>query len=172
MSMAAALKLARAVDLTRHVLAIEILARLSGAGPARAAHDVGAARARARVVRAAVPPLTVDRSPSPDIARIAELIERGELARATGLGLAYSDQVRSSKYEVRSLLNTTARVSLRTSELRTSRFELDPALLTTYPTAIHTTVPNTTYHVHASGVNSFTRIMVTSEIAIPASTPA
>jgi hypothetical protein len=35
-----------------------------------------------------VPTLTVDRSPSPDIARIAELIERGALEEATRLGLA------------------------------------------------------------------------------------
>jgi histidine ammonia-lyase len=87
MSMGAALKLARAVELTRHVLAIEILAACQGidllaplttSAPLERAH---------RAVRAVVPTLTVDRTPSPDIERIAQLIERGELERAVGIQL-------------------------------------------------------------------------------------
>ena len=88
MSMGAALKLARAVDLTRHVLAIEILAACQGLdllAPLTSSAPLEGVR---RAVRAVVPTLTVDRSPAPDIARIAELIERGALEAATGLGLA------------------------------------------------------------------------------------
>jgi len=88
MSMGAALKLARAVDLTRHVLAIEILAACQGLdllAPLTSSAPLERVR---RAVRAVVPTLIVDRSPSPDIARIAELIERGALEAATGLGLA------------------------------------------------------------------------------------
>ncbi len=87
MSMGAALKLARAVDLTRHVLAIEILAACQGID-LLAPLTTSAPLARVhRAVRAVVPTLTVDRSPSPDIARIADLIERGEIERATELAL-------------------------------------------------------------------------------------
>ena len=86
--MGAALKLARAVDLTRHVLAIEILAACQGLdllAPLTSSAPLERVR---RAVRAVVPTLTVDRSPSPDIARIAELIERGVLEAATGIGLS------------------------------------------------------------------------------------
>ena len=88
MSMGAALKLARAVDLTRHVLAIEILAACQGLdllAPLTTSPPLARVH---RAVRAVVPTLTVDRSPSPDIAVIAELIERGDIERSVGVAVA------------------------------------------------------------------------------------
>jgi histidine ammonia-lyase len=85
MSMGAALKLARVVDLARHVLAIELLAASQGIDLlAPLTTSTPLARVH-RAIRAVVPPLTVDRSPAPDIARIAELIEQGALEQAAGL---------------------------------------------------------------------------------------
>jgi histidine ammonia-lyase len=87
MSMAAALKAARAVDLARHALAIELLCAsqaidllkpLATSAPLARVHDC---------IRAHVPPLSEDRPPSPDIARISELIARGELERACAMNV-------------------------------------------------------------------------------------
>ena len=57
----------RAASTRAHVLAIEMLVRLSGDRSACAAHDVAAAGARARACAHVVPTLAVDRSPAPDI---------------------------------------------------------------------------------------------------------
>ena len=85
MSMAAALKAARAVDLARHVIAIELLCAsqaidllrpLATSAPLTRVHET---------IRACVPPLTDDRPPSRDIALISELIARGELERACAM---------------------------------------------------------------------------------------
>jgi histidine ammonia-lyase len=87
MSMGAALKLARVVDLTRHVLAIEVLAACQGLdllAPLQTSEPLERVH---RAVRAVVPTLTVDRSPAPDIDRIARLIEHGELEGAAGVEL-------------------------------------------------------------------------------------
>jgi histidine ammonia-lyase len=82
MSMAAALKAARALELTRHVLAIELLcacqaidllAPLTSSAPLMRVH--------ARV-RLEVPTLEDDRSPARDVDAIAAMIERGEVERA------------------------------------------------------------------------------------------
>jgi histidine ammonia-lyase len=85
MSMAAALKAARALELTRHVLAIELLCACQ-------AHDLLSplqtsaplARVHARI-RADVPTLHNDRPPSHDVARITELIAAAEVERACAM---------------------------------------------------------------------------------------
>jgi len=87
MSMGAALKLARLVDLARHVLAIEVLAAAQAIDLlAPLATSAPLERVR-RAVRRVVPALTIDRSPAPDIDRIAHLIAGGELERATEISL-------------------------------------------------------------------------------------
>jgi histidine ammonia-lyase len=84
MSMTASLKAARAVDLARQVVAIELLCAsqaidllkpLATSPPLARAHDS---------IRACVPMLVDDRPPSNDIARISEMIARGDLERACG----------------------------------------------------------------------------------------
>jgi histidine ammonia-lyase len=85
MSMAAALKAARALDLAQHVVAVELLcasqaldllAPLTTSAPLARVHDL---------IRTRVPPLEEDRPPSPDIAAITALIASGELERACAL---------------------------------------------------------------------------------------
>jgi len=87
MSMAAALKAVRAVDLARLVVAVELLcacqaidllAPLSTSAPLARVHDL---------VRHRVPTLDADRPPSPDIHAIAALIATGELERACGVNV-------------------------------------------------------------------------------------
>ena len=85
MSMAAALKAARAVELTTHVLAVELLCAcqaidlltpLVSSPPLARVHHC---------VRARVPMLDDDRPPAPDIDAITKLIESGELERACSI---------------------------------------------------------------------------------------
>jgi histidine ammonia-lyase len=80
--MAAALKAARAVELARHVLAIEVLCACQAIDLlAPLASSAALMRVHAHV-RDAVPSLEDDRSPARDIDAIATMIERGELERA------------------------------------------------------------------------------------------
>jgi histidine ammonia-lyase len=82
MSMAAALKAARAVALARTVVAVELLCASQALDLlAPLATSPPLARAHA-AVRAHVPALDGDRPPSPDIEAIAQLIARGDLERA------------------------------------------------------------------------------------------
>jgi len=85
MSMAAALKASRAVDLARHVVAcellcaceaIDLLAPLASSAPLMRVHDF---------IRGRVPRVERDRSVSPDLRLISDMIVAGELERATGL---------------------------------------------------------------------------------------
>jgi histidine ammonia-lyase len=85
MSMAAALKATRAVELATQVVAVELLcasqaidllAPLATSAPLARAH---------RAVRAIVPALDRDRPPSPDLARLAAIIARGDLERACAM---------------------------------------------------------------------------------------
>ncbi|HLG58615.1 MAG TPA: histidine ammonia-lyase [Vicinamibacterales bacterium] len=85
MSMAAALKAARAVELARQVVAIELLcacqaidllAPLTSSAPLMRVHES---------IRARVPTLARDRPPSPDIASITAMIDAGEVERACAL---------------------------------------------------------------------------------------
>ena len=82
MSMSAGLKAARALELARAVIAIELLCACQAidllaplrTSPALAgAHDF---------IRTRVPPLDADRSTSNDLAAITEMLERGEIERA------------------------------------------------------------------------------------------
>jgi histidine ammonia-lyase len=82
MSMTAALKAARAVELARLVVAVELLCACQAIDLLR---PLTTSPALARVhaaVRAQVPTLDDDRPPARDIAVITELIARGELERA------------------------------------------------------------------------------------------
>jgi len=85
MSMTAALKAARAVDLARMVIAVELLcaaqaidllAPLATSAPLTRVHES---------IRARVSALDADRAPSHDIALIAEMIDAGDLDRACPL---------------------------------------------------------------------------------------
>ena len=87
MSMGAALKAARLVDLATHVLAIELLAAAQGLDLLAPLTTSPPLHAVHRAIRAEVPFLEVDRSPSPDIERVAMLIELGAIERAAGIAL-------------------------------------------------------------------------------------
>jgi histidine ammonia-lyase len=79
----AAAKAARALDLARHVVAIELLCAaqaLEYHRPLRSGAGVEAAYA---AVRRVVPPLSNDRPPSPDIAAISDLIASGTFTPPT-----------------------------------------------------------------------------------------
>ena len=85
MSMAAALKAVRACELTRDVLAVELLcacqaidllAPLTSSPPLARVHDF---------IRARVPTLEHDRPPSRDLAVICDLIAAGDLERACAM---------------------------------------------------------------------------------------
>ena len=85
MSMAAALKAARAVTLARYVIAVELLCAAQAIDLLR---PLTTSPPLARVhaaLRAHVPTLDEDRPPARDIERITALIARGELERACAL---------------------------------------------------------------------------------------
>ena len=85
MSMAAALKAARAVDLARSVIAIELLCASQAIdllAPLRTSPPLARVHA---TIRARVSTLEEDRPPSNDIERITNLIARGEVERACGV---------------------------------------------------------------------------------------
>ncbi|MGH9175851.1 MAG: aromatic amino acid lyase [Vicinamibacterales bacterium] len=84
MSMAAALKAERALQLTTHVIAVEVLcacqaldllAPLVTSDPLKRVH---------RAVRERVAMLADDRPPAPDLDRIAQMIRSGALEYASG----------------------------------------------------------------------------------------
>lgn len=85
MSMAAALKAERALQLATRVVAVELLLACQAIDLlAPLATSAPLARVHASV-RARVPTLAVDRPPSPDIEAIAALIARGAIERACGI---------------------------------------------------------------------------------------
>jgi histidine ammonia-lyase len=85
MSMGAALKAHRALELAIRVLAIEILCACQAIDLlAPLVTSPALQRVHARV-RSAVPPLAGDRPPAPDIEAIAQLIARGSLEDASGV---------------------------------------------------------------------------------------
>ena len=85
MSMAAALKAERALQLATRVIAIEILLACQAIDLlAPLATSAALAPVHARV-RAEVPTLGDDRPPSPDIEEISKLIARGSLERACAI---------------------------------------------------------------------------------------
>jgi histidine ammonia-lyase len=84
MSMAAALKAERAVQLATYVLAVEVLCACQ-ALDLLAPLQTSAPLARVHAaVRAAVPTLVDDRPPAPDLDRIAEMIRSGAFENASG----------------------------------------------------------------------------------------
>jgi len=80
MGMTAALKLKQAVFATRQVLAIEALCAAQALDFLLPLTTGAKAQAAYRPIRGAVPPLGGDRDLSSDIARLAELVRRGDLA--------------------------------------------------------------------------------------------
>jgi histidine ammonia-lyase len=85
MSMAAALKASRALELARQIVAVEVLcacqaidllAPLTSSAPLMRVHET---------IRARVPTLERDRPPSRDISQITAMIEAGDLERACAL---------------------------------------------------------------------------------------
>jgi histidine ammonia-lyase len=87
MSMGAALKAARVVELVTEVVAIEILAACQAVdllAPLTTSPPLARVHA---AVRAKVPVLTADRPPAPDLAAIRDLIAAGSLERACDLQL-------------------------------------------------------------------------------------
>jgi histidine ammonia-lyase len=82
MSMAAALKAERALQLATHVVAIEILLACQAIDLLAPLATAAALAPVHACVRSRVPTLADDRPPSPDIEAIAELLARGALQRA------------------------------------------------------------------------------------------
>jgi histidine ammonia-lyase len=87
MSMAAALKAERALHCAREVLAVEVLCAVQALDLLRPLTTSPALARAVSLVRAHVRTLDDDRPPSPDIVAIAQLIERGELENACGVGV-------------------------------------------------------------------------------------
>ena len=85
MSMAAALKAERALELATRVLAIEILLACQALDLLAPLETSAALLAVHGCVRAAVPTLVADRPPAPDIEAISKLITRGTLQRSCGI---------------------------------------------------------------------------------------
>jgi histidine ammonia-lyase len=87
MSMGAALKASRVVELVTDVLAVEILAAAQALDllqPLTTSPPLSRVHA---AIRAAVPVLALDRPPAPDLAAIRALIAQGDLERACDLQL-------------------------------------------------------------------------------------
>ena len=85
MSMGAALKAERALQIVRHVIAIEVLCACQAIDLLAPLESSRALMNAHRAVRKVVPTLVDDRSPAPDIDAITELISNGALEYATGI---------------------------------------------------------------------------------------
>jgi histidine ammonia-lyase len=85
MSMGAALKAERALDLARQVLAVEMLCACQAIDLRAPLASTPALMGAHGAVRAVVPTLTDDRPPAPDIDAIAALISSNALEYATGV---------------------------------------------------------------------------------------
>jgi histidine ammonia-lyase len=87
MSMGAALKAQRALELARLVMAVEALCACQAIdflAPLETSAPLTRVHAR---IRAAVPPLTEDRPPAPDIEAVADLIAAGAIEQAAGFAV-------------------------------------------------------------------------------------
>ncbi len=84
MSMWAAIKAWRVVELATEVVAIELLAACQGIDLLAPLQTSPRLQEVHRLVRADVPRLDADRSPAPDIARLARLIASGSVEAACG----------------------------------------------------------------------------------------
>jgi histidine ammonia-lyase len=85
MSMGAALKAARALQLARHVVAVEVLCACQAVDLRAPLVSSDALMGVHAAVRARVPPLDADRAPGADIETIAACIESGALEHAAGV---------------------------------------------------------------------------------------
>jgi histidine ammonia-lyase len=85
MSMTAALKASRALELARQVVAIEIVCACQAIDLLAPLISSAALMRVHETIRARVPTLERDRPPSPDIAQITAMIAAGDLERATAL---------------------------------------------------------------------------------------
>jgi histidine ammonia-lyase len=85
MSMHAALKAERALQLAINVIAVEILCACQAIDLRAPLHSSQSLMGAYEIVRAHVPTLVNDRSPAPDLDAIAQLIRSGELEYATGI---------------------------------------------------------------------------------------
>ena len=85
MSMHAALKAERALQLATNVLSVEILCACQAIDLLAPLASSAALMSAHKIVRRAVPTLARDRSPAPDLDAIARLIGSGELEYATGI---------------------------------------------------------------------------------------
>ena len=85
MSMHAALKAERALQLATNVIAVEILCACQALDLLAPLQSSPALIAAHKIVRARVPTLTNDRSPAPDLLAICELIRSGQVEYATGI---------------------------------------------------------------------------------------
>jgi len=79
MAMGAAIKLRRSVRNLRHVLAIELIAAAEGLEHRRPLRSTAAVERAHAIVREHVPKSTGDRSPSPDIIRLAHALAAGAM---------------------------------------------------------------------------------------------
>ena len=82
MSMWAAIKVARIVDLATCVLAIELLAACQGIDLLAPLTTSSALASVHAAIRRDVPMIETDRTPAPDIERVAALITAGGIERA------------------------------------------------------------------------------------------
>jgi histidine ammonia-lyase len=85
MSMHAAIKAERALQLATSVIAVEILCACQAIDLRAPLASSPALMNAHQVVRARVPRLVNDRSPAPDLDAIAHMIRSGELEYATGV---------------------------------------------------------------------------------------
>ena len=85
MSMHAALKAERALQLAINVIAVEILCACQAIDLRAPLESSPSLMSAYKIVRARVKTLVTDRSPSPDLDAIVELIRSGELEYATGI---------------------------------------------------------------------------------------
>jgi histidine ammonia-lyase len=87
MSMGAALKAARVVELAEHVLAIELLAACQAIDLLAPLTTTAPLEAVRSAIRAEVPTLAVDRPPSGDIQKIVAFVTAGALTDACRIDL-------------------------------------------------------------------------------------
>jgi histidine ammonia-lyase len=85
MSMHAALKAERALQLAINVIAVEILCACQALDLHLPLQSSAALMATHKIVRSRVPTLTNDRSPALDLVAICELIRSGQVEYATGI---------------------------------------------------------------------------------------
>jgi histidine ammonia-lyase len=85
MSMHAALKAERALQLATQVIAVEILCACQAIDLLAPLESSPALMGAHKIVRAGVPALVSDRSPAPDLDAIGEIIRAGKLEYATGI---------------------------------------------------------------------------------------